>query len=171
LPLDVFQESKSKTLPMDRLETLLAKDEFRISESYFLPFDKLSQWYVEGLEVFATSFSGMRTMHPRGRNDWRDGDMMLVPMFGAGGDTLGIMTLDRPFNGQRPDRSTIEILEIFAHQAASTIENTRLYMETVRSAEQEARLNEVMEAIASTLDMAVSRVSRVGHCACCPLTA
>jgi PAS domain S-box-containing protein len=153
LPLDVFEKSKDKTLQMEQLQELFAKEDFRISESYFLPFEKLSQWYVDGLEVFATQFSGMRTMHPRGRTDWRDGDMMLVPMFGAGGEILGVMTLDRPFNGQRPDRSTIEILEIFAHQAASTIENTRLYMATVRSAEQEARLNEVMEAIASTLDI------------------
>src|SRR5690606_13482062 len=115
--------------------------------------ENLKEWYVEGLEVFGTTFSGMRTMHPRSRNVWRDGDMLLVPMFGAGGEILGIMSLDRPFNSQRSDRSTVEILEIFAHQASSTIENTRLYMASVRSAEQEARLNEVMEAIASTLDI------------------
>src|SRR5690606_24133764 len=153
LPLDVFEESKDKTLPMERVQELLAKDEFRISESYFLPIEKLKEWYVEGLEVFATTFSGMRTMHPRSRNDWRDGDMLLVPMFGAGGAILGMMSLDRPFSSPRPDRSTGEILEIFAHQASSPIETTRLYMASVRSAEQEARLNEVMEAIASTLDI------------------
>jgi len=79
--------------------------------------------------------------------------MLSVPIRGATGEILGVMSLDRPFDGKRPDRSTIEVLEIFAHQAASTIENNRLYTSSLRSAEQEARLNEVMEAISSTLDL------------------
>lgn len=153
LPLDVFEQSKERALPLESLHELFSKDDFRISESYFLPMDKLSQWYVNGLETFSTSFTGMRTLHPRGRNDWRDGDMLLVPMLGSGGEPLGVMSLDRPFNGQRPDRGTVEVLEIFAHQATSTIENMRLYTTTIRSAEMEARLNEVMEAISSTLDI------------------
>lgn len=153
LPLDVFEQGKDRVLPLERLHELFERDEYRISESYFLPIDKLSQWYVEGLEIFSTTFTGMRTLHPRNRNDWRDGDMLLVPMLGAGGEPLGIMTVDRPFDGKRPDRGTIEILEIFAHQASATIENTRLFAASVRSAEQEAQLNAVLEAISSTLDI------------------
>jgi GAF domain-containing protein len=42
---------------------------------------------------------------------------------------------------------------LFAGQASSAIENTRLYEETIRAAQQEARINEVMEAVASTLDL------------------
>ena len=128
--------------------------QFRISESYFLPFQQVSQWYVEGLgsDQHAGGRSRARCTRTR-RDDWHDGDMLIVPLSGAGGNLLGLMSLDRPFDDHRPDRNTIEILEIFAHQAATTLENTRLYMTTVRNAEQEARLNEVMEAIASTLDM------------------
>ena len=153
LPLDVFEANKDKALPLDMLSELFAREDYRVSESYFLPIDKLSQWYLDGLEIFSTSFTGVRTLHPRGRNDWRDGDMLLVPMLGAGGEPLGIMTVDRPFDGKRPDRGTIEILEIFAHQASATIENTRLYTASVRSAEQESQLNAVLEAISSTLDI------------------
>lgn len=153
LPLDAFEESKKHTLPLAKLLKLFENEEFRISESYFLPYNQIARWYVEGLESLSTGQAVIRTMHPRSKSDWHDGDMLIVPLVGAGGNLLGVMSLDRPYNGQRPDRATIEILEIFAHQAAATLENTRLYMNSVRLAEQEARLNEVMEAISSTLDM------------------
>src|SRR5690606_17347827 len=58
-----------------------------------------------------------------------------------------------PQDNRRPTRFTIELLEIFAHRASTTIENTRLYLDSITSAEQEARLNEIMEAIASHLDI------------------
>lgn len=153
LPIDSFEASKKNSLPRVQWDKLIEKTEYHISESYFLPFEKSSQWYVEGLETFTANFAVIRTMHPRGKNDWHDGDMLLIPIMGAGGELLGVMSLDRPFDGLRPDRSLIEILEIFAHQAASMLENTRLYISSTRSAEQEARLNEVMEAMASTLDI------------------
>ncbi|MFN8451326.1 MAG: GAF domain-containing protein, partial [Anaerolineae bacterium] len=153
LPVDAFEDSKKNTLPIATLNSLFQKEQFRISESYFLPFQQVSHWYVDGLEAISTGRAVTRTMHPQSKDDWHDGDMLIVPVMGAGGDLLGLISLDRPFDGKRPDRNTVEILEIFAHQAAATLENTRLYMTTVRNAEQEARLNEVMEAIASTLDM------------------
>ncbi len=153
LPIDAFEDSKKYILPIKSLEKLFEKDSFRISESYFLPFQQAAQWYVDGLEAISTGRAVTRTMHPTARDDWYDGDMLIVPLMGAGGNLLGLMSLDRPYDGHRPDRNTVEILEIFAHQAAATLENTRLYMTTVRSAEQEARINEVMEAIASTLDV------------------
>ncbi len=153
LPIESFEESKGNTLTHTQLDKLFEKTDFNISESYFLPFEKVATWYIEGLEAFSANFAVIRTMHPRGKHDWHDGDMLLIPMMGAGGELLGVMSLDRPFDGTRPERALIEILEIFAHQAASMLENTRLYMNSTRSAEQEARLNEVMEAIASTLDI------------------
>lgn len=152
LPVDAFEEGKDDLLSIEALETLFANDAFRVSESYFLPINQMSQWYVDGLDVLSAGFAVTRTLHPRGREDWHDGDMLIVPLMAAGGGLLGVMSLDRPFDDKRPDRAKIEILEIFAHQAAATIENNRLYTTAARSAEQQARLNEVMEAIASTLD-------------------
>ena len=153
LPLDAFENSMAHTLSRAQLDKLFEQTDYRTSESYFLPFEKVTQWYFDGLETFSPNFAMIRTLHPRGKQDWHDGDMLLIPMMGAGGDLLGVMSLDRPFDGKRPDRGVIEILEIFAHQAATMLENTRLYLTSTRSAEQEARLNEVMEAIASTLDV------------------
>jgi hypothetical protein len=75
--------------------------------------------------------------------------MLLVRLNASNGSLLGAMSLDRPHTNRRPDRNDIEVLEIFAHQAPR-LRNTRLYLTTARSAEQEARLNEMMEAIALT---------------------
>jgi len=152
LPIEQFERDKAKTMPLANVQRLL-RPEFRISESYFLPLDRLAEWYVEGIDLLVTAFDGNRSLHPRGRNDWRDGDMLLVPMYGAGGNLIGIISLDRPFNNRRLERSEIEVLEIFAHQASTSIENLRLYEATSRSAEQEARLSEIMEGITRTLDV------------------
>lgn len=154
LPLNVFDESKRKVMPLDNLRALLDKREYQIgSESYFMPIERVANWAVEHVDTLAANYKGTRTLHPMGKGDWRDGDLLIVPLTGARGDILGVMSLDRPFDGKRPDRSAVEVLEIFAHQAAATIENSRLYTSSVRSAEQESRLNELMEAISSTLDM------------------
>ncbi|MDX1995417.1 MAG: GAF domain-containing protein [bacterium] len=154
MPVEVFERSKSNMLSLDKVERLL-RDEFRVNDlidAYFYPVEKVGTWYVENISALSTSFDGNRTIEFKGRNAWRDGDMLLVTLRGATGALLGVMALDRPHDNRRPDRTTLEVLEIFAHQAATTIENTRLYLASVRSAEQEARLNEVVEAISRTLD-------------------
>ncbi len=153
IPIQAFESSRRKTMSRENLDSLLSKPEYNISESFFFPFEQVGKWAAPQADVLSTTYTGMRTLYPAKTSDWRDGDLLIVPIAGAGGELLGVMSLDRPFDGQRPARSTIEILEIFAHQAASTIENNRLYTRTVRDAEQEARLNEVMEAISSTLEM------------------
>jgi PAS domain S-box-containing protein len=153
LPVEVFEATKNNGFPVDRLKELLDKGDYRIGESFFFPVEDLRKWYVEGASALSLTFAGNRTMESHGKQMWHDGDLLLVKMTGSDGNLIGVMTLDRPYDNQRPDRTTFEILEIFAHQAATAVENARLYISTTRSAEQEARINEVMEAVASTLDI------------------
>ncbi|MEO0561428.1 MAG: GAF domain-containing protein, partial [Chloroflexota bacterium] len=152
LPVDAFERSKADVLPADRLETIL-RDEFRISESYFLPIESIIKMEIAGLDALSAAYASNRSIHVTGEDAWHDGDMLLVPISGANSQLLGLISLDRPQDNKRPTRTKIEILEIFAHQAATTIENNRLYLNSVQSAEQEARLNEMLEDIASTLDI------------------
>lgn len=152
LPIDKFYNTQDDVLPLEATEKLF-NDEFRISESYFFPIEKVAKWHFEGAQALSTAFVGNRTIEPRGKNSWRDGDMLVVKLISAGGNLQGLMSLDRPHNNERPDRAVVEVLEIFARLAATSIENTRLYRTSIRSAEQEAQLNEVMEAIARTLDI------------------
>jgi PAS domain S-box-containing protein len=145
---------KGRRARVNDVQALFGMQPFHISESLFLPIERMREWYNDAVDLFSLRDSSGRTLTPpRTAQDWRDGDLLLVPIIGAGGQLVGAISLDRPGDGRRPDRSTVEILEIFAHQAAAMLENTRLYMETLRGQEVEAQLNQVMEAIASTLDL------------------
>ncbi|HRL10813.1 MAG TPA: GAF domain-containing protein [Aggregatilineales bacterium] len=153
MPIDAFRASLGHTIPLAALDALL-KPEYRISESYFFPSERVEDWYRDGVDALSPAFDGSRTIPPSSPQSWRDGDLLLVTLLGSDGKLLGLLSLDRPFSDERPERQTIEVLEIFAHQAATTLENMRLFQASSQSAEQEARLNEMLRRVYSTLDTA-----------------
>jgi len=152
MPLDAFEESKGITLSYNQLQDLLQED-YRISESYFFPIEQADGWHAPGINALSAHYPSNRSLAPRGKDWWHDGDLLLVRINGQGGDMLGMISLDRPYNNKRLTRADIEVLEIFAHQASTMIENTRLFRDSQRSAEQEAHLNDMLEQIAGTLDL------------------
>jgi PAS domain S-box-containing protein len=153
LPIDVFEASKGHVLLKETLMALL-EEPYRSSESYFFPAQQHDEWNRVGdLRALSTVFSGQRELQPESDRDWHRGDLLVVPLNSSAGALIGLMVLDGPQDNRRPSRFTIELLEIFAHQASTTIENTRLYLDSITSAEQQARLNEIMEAIARNLDI------------------
>src|SRR5690606_13248131 len=123
LPLDFIQSSTDLTISLDTIDELLT-DEYRTSESYFFPTERITDWYTDEVQALTMAYDGRRTMNFTGENPWHDGDILLVSLTGSGGERLGLISLDRPYSNERPDRQTIELLEIFAHQAATTLENT-----------------------------------------------
>ena len=154
MPIDAFDRNRA-VLTQETLQALFA-EKYRISESYFFPFELADDWQQAGdLSALDVTFDGLRMVEPTSDKDWHSGDLLLVPMTSSSGVQIGLMALAGPQDNRRPSRATIELLEIFAHQASATIQNTRLYLESINSAEQQARLNEIMEAIAGTLDIDV----------------
>lgn len=152
MPLEAFASTKGEVLTLEVLAKLF-KEEYRTSESYFFPIEEVEHWYIPGIQALSTTYVGNRSILATTKADWHEGDMLVVRMIGRGGNLLGLMILDRPYNNRRPDRQTLEVLEIFAHQAANMLENTRLFSDSQRNAAQEARLNEMINAIASTQDL------------------
>lgn len=152
IPIMEFERSRGQTTALDALMDFL-RPEFRTGESYFFPIEREAEWLKPGLEALDLTHSALRTVQPRGNDDWHDGDRLIVLISGQGGNLIGVMALDRPYDNKRPDRSRLEVLEIFAHQASTMVENTRLFIESRRAAEQEAQLNAIMNAVASTLDL------------------
>ncbi|MGJ3240167.1 MAG: GAF domain-containing protein [Anaerolineae bacterium] len=152
MPLLAFNTMKDIGVSLDALDELLQADYAR-SESFFFPIEKVEDWYTDAVPAVSAAYEGNRSINHKGQVWWRDGDMLLVSIMGQGGNLLGLMSLDRPHDNKRPDMGTIEVLEIFAHQASTMIENTRLFRDSARSAEQEARLNDTLEAIGGTLDL------------------
>jgi len=94
------------------------KPEFKISRSYFIPADKTpilpADAHTITLEVYASADTP-------GANAWKPDDMLLIPLENAEGATIGLISLDDPSNGLRPDMATIEAAEVFASQAALLI--------------------------------------------------
>jgi signal transduction histidine kinase len=58
-----------------------------------------------------------------------------------------LICLAAPFDARRPDLDTVRILEIFANQAAASIENFRLYHDTRSFAQQLSHLQEVSQGV------------------------
>ncbi len=146
LPLATFDEIRQVETAWDDFARLL-RPQFRISHSYFLPAERAAH-LREGAPTVAVPLTNPST----GANAWQPDDMLLVPLHGSGQEPVGLLTVDNPRDGQRPGRNTIEIIEIFANQAAQAIENARLYAAAERRAGQLLALHRVVEAASAAAD-------------------
>ncbi len=100
----------------------LMRSEFRISQSYFIPHDHA--YLLKGLEI------GVSNITWQGGDSWRPEDTLLVPLVSPRENKLlGILSLDDPEDGRRPTVETIEVVELFANQAALGIDNARIFQQ------------------------------------------
>ncbi len=147
IPLDEFQRLRQVRPARTAFEALF-REEFRVSRSYLIPHEL-------GLTVkqeLAYLFPVEDQQIPEDEDAWRPGDLLLVPMYSGTGELLGVMSVDNPFDRRRPARRTVEVLEIFANQAAVAAENARLFRERERRIAELNVLNRIGQAAASTLD-------------------
>lgn len=117
LTLDQMREAFSRKLAWQAVEQLM-RPEFRIGRSYFIPADKSPILPPDIHFIYSSPVS----QKPPGNDTWHNDDFMLLPVMDASGNPLGMISVDNPRNGLRPDRPTIETLELFANQAALAIE-------------------------------------------------
>ncbi|WP_354641852.1 diguanylate cyclase domain-containing protein [Kitasatospora camelliae] len=104
----------------------------------FLPHDR--GWAI-GTDVPTWTGDGPLPVYA---NDWHPADILLAPMYSAGGDLLGVLSVDRPRSGKRPGAWTREALEMFSLQASIAIGNARLRAEMQRAL---ARLEKEQQAL------------------------
>ena len=64
---------------------------------------------------------------------WRTEDALLAPLHGADGSLLGVLSVDLPADGLRPDEHTCELLELFAVQASLALDHARVHARLQRS--------------------------------------
>ena len=119
IPQDTLNELMSRKQPLSSVQQLM-RPEFKISRSYFVPVDQApvipSDLHMVTLDV--------STSAPVSDNTWRADDLLLVPLENSEGQIVGLISLDDPSNGLRPDKTTIEAVEVFSSQAALLISNT-----------------------------------------------
>ncbi len=147
---------KANLLPGIVWQQRLADPEFRryrVGQAYFLRYR--DQWVTENKLMAGHPDSNPSRTHMVDLDSpWHPMDTVYLPLYGLDRSRIiGIISMDSPVDNNPPTEASMRPIELFAAQAASAIENTRLYQETIRAAQQEARLNEVMEAIAATLDV------------------
>jgi diguanylate cyclase (GGDEF)-like protein/PAS domain S-box-containing protein len=96
---------------------------FARRDVFFIPagevlFDELdpeTEWYTpEARDRTAVSES-----------DWRPDDALFAPIEGPGGRRYGVISVDDPISGRRPDEQQLEVLGVLAAHAAVAIESAR----------------------------------------------
>lgn len=99
----------------------LTRPEFKISRSFFIPADQTPILPDEVHYAYASQYAPADTRQAA----WNPDDSLLLPLEDAGGTPLGLISLDNPSDGLRPDRAAIESVELFAAQAVQLILNAR----------------------------------------------
>lgn len=144
--------------PLSAFQTMM-QERFRMSQSYYV--DHTRRPENEDLHPFVVmpdkSLKPLPEMAIDEQSDtgdtaWHPADMLLVPLQGTDGQLAGILSVDSPKDGKQPNRETVEVLELFANQAAIAIENAGLFQATRDYAEQQRALIEIGRALSQELD-------------------
>ncbi len=138
----------------DDIVALLIDQQYRISESYFIPAeapfwqnDYISSYFIIDTKEPPPSVYADQNI-PQG-DAWQPEDLLVVPLIAGDNTLLGFLTPDAPLDGRRPTPETMALLELFANQAAVVIEGTRLYEEVRQSSEERAALIEIGRVLSS----------------------
>jgi len=106
--------------------TQLMKSEFEIGNLYFIPFDQAP---IIPADLHMLTIMTEAEKKP---NAWDPDDLLFIPIYDNDESPLGLISVDAPRNGLRPDRIALETMEVFAAQAALTI-TSGLRIQTYKS--------------------------------------
>ncbi len=113
---ETLNELMSRKQPLTSIRQLM-RPEFKISRSYYIPADQTPVLPADIHYVYSSDYMAAQAK----QNAWDPDDFLLVPLEDAQGNPLGLISLDDPENGLRPDRATIDSLELFAAEAVQVI--------------------------------------------------
>jgi diguanylate cyclase (GGDEF)-like protein len=91
---------------------------------------------------------------PEDEISWHPLDALYAPLTAPSGEWVGVISVDLPYHGRRPDRWQLEILELFADHAAIAIQHARLHS-TLREQEAQARHAATHDALTGLSNRAV----------------
>ncbi|MEM8532402.1 MAG: GAF domain-containing protein [Chloroflexota bacterium] len=149
LPLTELERLRNGVWPQVLINKFIDK-KYRLGRCFFVPSSDFlaitSDIDIEDIHV--TTVQGHREA-----NEWQPDDLLLVPLYSTRAKLLGVMSVDDPFDGQRPTERSLEALAIFADQAAIAIENAYLLREERNQAEHMRALFQVSAATVATFDL------------------
>lgn len=147
VPLAAFREIQEHRPPLANYLKIM-RQEFCISNSYFLPHHRAAEW-----EPDIVPHAVVKGPDEVPSGHWHPQDALLVPLRGGDGALVGLLSVDAPQDGRIPSRGQIEALELFATQAAFAIENVRLFEESRRRLQEEELLLRASADMLSSLEM------------------
>lgn len=122
---EMEQLAMNSPLTIEQTQRLM-HSRFRISQSYFIPHEDAHD-IADIIE--AVGIPG-RVTDDYILGNWHHDDLFLVPLFSPRENKLlGFLSLDDPEDGKRPTLECIEVVELFANQAAIAIDNARIFQE------------------------------------------
>ena len=77
------------------------KPEFKVGRCYYIPADKTPLLPSDVDHIYADQYSEGDAR----KNAWKPEDLFLIPLEDSQGQPLGLISLDDPANGLRPDRA------------------------------------------------------------------
>lgn len=119
----------------------LMQEQFRVGRCYFIPQGEVN-W---DRDFNGPTYNIVKEEAGPGDDAWRPDDVLIAPIELRGGETVGILSLDQPLDGKRPDPDTLQALEIYANQAAVAIENARLYEQIRLELAERKRAEEALQ--------------------------
>jgi signal transduction histidine kinase len=122
------------------------QERFRINRSYFVDHRLYDGAHALGEGVH------QQDLGARADDEWQSDDFLIVPLE-IEGQELGWLTVFDPQDRQRPTPAKIRVLEIFADQAARTIQQARLHLQAREIIARQEVLNEIAFTISQHLEM------------------
>lgn len=137
-----WEQIQSVQCPLSAVLDVI-QDRYRISQSYFVPSYDLPTW----MDALRTGL-----FVPAADSGQGEG-LLIVPMYGSTQRITGFIAVDQPPSGRVSDRSLVEVLQVFAHQAAISMENYRLRNDLQRGRDDLELYTSVGQVITSDLDL------------------
>lgn len=118
VPQEQLEGFWDTTYDWDQLNSMIQPD-YRRSNSYFIPYSKAPE-----LPTLIPDYALMALTIPEdSENAWQPGDRLIVPLQNNQPRPLGVIAVDAPRDGLRPDDLCIETLEFFAAEATLVIDS------------------------------------------------
>ncbi|OQY36719.1 MAG: hypothetical protein B6243_02335, partial [Anaerolineaceae bacterium 4572_5.2] len=148
IPLPIFNRARQQFPPISKMQDMM-RPEFKTSESYFIPAEKSEIWQDDHNVFVDSAYADAETIDG---NAWHREDFLLIPLNDSEGNMIGLLSPDAPISGKRPTLQEITVLELFANQAATAIENTNLFQELKHQTTQITLFSQISSHISAILN-------------------
>lgn len=119
---EIERQVRASRESVQQLERIM-RPEYRKSQSFFISHEHISEF--NDIPLFSQAEE--TDYKPGG---WHPDDLFIVPLYSPRRrQLLGILSLDDPIDGKIPTLESIEMIELFANQAAIAVDNAQLFEE------------------------------------------